>query len=386
VSAFSCPECGKDIPLSNPCPRCEAAEIDKAAVVERLAEANRKNQQLLAELADERFHKNYIIELGVDFRKRSQAELASAQEECKRLREQFHAANRRRQDETERRHRARAELSQVQAQLQRFILGASHGPKCWMDDNGWHCGDGCRNPTAIQCTAAVELARLQEQFRIEQRARDNAESRAERFQEEIERLKQDLAEERRIKESHAKALEWVGPDLQKARDDRKVAEAEVEHLKRTNASLSSQVTSWRTAYKAASDDRRRLEKELSDLSAHASLEHTEWMRQRAEQHEAYDRLKHETQRLRIENGEFQGSIEKAQDEIHALRGGPWHPIESAPKDGTDILGFCPNMFGDWVRVLRWDHLPRVNDTCWVLSGVGAASIVYEPSKWMPVPK
>jgi len=52
----------------------------------------------------------------------------------------------------------------------------------------------------------------------------------------------------------------------------------------------------------------------------------------------------------------------------------WQTIKTAPKDGTAILCWCPDV---GVRVLTWDG-------GWELCGV-TLSADYKPSHWMPLP-
>ena len=59
---------------------------------------------------------------------------------------------------------AAKELGQLKADYQRLILGTAHGLECWMDDCGWHCGNGCQQVNARLCTAAKDLAEAREQL------------------------------------------------------------------------------------------------------------------------------------------------------------------------------------------------------------------------------
>lgn len=52
----------------------------------------------------------------------------------------------------------RQRVAELEADRQRWILGTPHGTGCWMDDCGWHCGEGCRAAGARQCDAAAQLA------------------------------------------------------------------------------------------------------------------------------------------------------------------------------------------------------------------------------------
>ncbi len=54
----------------------------------------------------------------------------------------------------------------------------------------------------------------------------------------------------------------------------------------------------------------------------------------------------------------------------------WRPMESAPKDGTDVLCLCE---GIGVRVLYW----HTHFEGWTLAGSDAND--YEPIGWLPTP-
>jgi len=50
---------------------------------------------------------------------------------------------------------------------------------------------------------------------------------------------------------------------------------------------------------------------------------------------------------------------------------PWQSIDSAPRDGTEILCFCPDI---GMRVLHWE------DGAWWLTGCTCDD--YEPTHWL----
>jgi hypothetical protein len=54
----------------------------------------------------------------------------------------------------------------------------------------------------------------------------------------------------------------------------------------------------------------------------------------------------------------------------------WQPIESAPKDGTEILGYTPG-FGGIVEVVKWNE----NDSIWEYAGEYSMAATH----WMPLP-
>ena len=59
---------------------------------------------------------------------------------------------------------AREQLGRVQADYQVFMLGTAHGAKCWADECGWHCDEGCKAKHARKCVAAHELKDAREQL------------------------------------------------------------------------------------------------------------------------------------------------------------------------------------------------------------------------------
>jgi len=60
----------------------------------------------------------------------------------------------------------------------------------------------------------------------------------------------------------------------------------------------------------------------------------------------------------------------------------WQLIETAPKDETEILIFCPSIYGNEYHVARW------NGKIWRGSvGEGCESWVETaPTHWMPLPE
>jgi hypothetical protein len=67
----------------------------------------------------------------------------------------------------------------------------------------------------------------------------------------------------------------------------------------------------------------------------------------------------------------------------------WQPIETAPKDGTEVLLVRNGSFrqiGSWRKPCQQADGYRVNDgePCWV--GYSAEKRVPEPTHWMPLPE
>ena len=70
----------------------------------------------------------------------------------------------------------------------------------------------------------------------------------------------------------------------------------------------------------------------------------------------------------------------------------WQPIETAPKDGTDIIGYIPsdNMWGGVMglkwhepQTKKWDGREIIIDGYWCKS-VSTQSVC-NPTHWMPLP-
>jgi hypothetical protein len=58
----------------------------------------------------------------------------------------------------------------------------------------------------------------------------------------------------------------------------------------------------------------------------------------------------------------------------------WQPIETAPKDGTDIIVYRPNFDSNYIPIVGVDYWSkRLN--CW-----GKSRADTPPVKWQPMPK
>ncbi len=60
----------------------------------------------------------------------------------------------------------------------------------------------------------------------------------------------------------------------------------------------------------------------------------------------------------------------------------WQPIESAPKDGTPILGLCWDGF---IATVSWVSLTPTGEGCWALDLNADANYSPHPTHWMPRP-
>lgn len=63
----------------------------------------------------------------------------------------------------------------------------------------------------------------------------------------------------------------------------------------------------------------------------------------------------------------------------------WHPIETAPRDGTSILGYDPkhNQLGP-IYVVRYEIDSYEYDPSWRETG-GENYFTMNPTHWMPLP-
>lgn len=65
----------------------------------------------------------------------------------------------------------------------------------------------------------------------------------------------------------------------------------------------------------------------------------------------------------------------------------WQPIETAPKDGQEIILFNPKEKGShWPQLLiaYWRH--DVAQGCWVHQGRACYGVGIAPTHWMPLPE
>jgi hypothetical protein len=68
----------------------------------------------------------------------------------------------------------------------------------------------------------------------------------------------------------------------------------------------------------------------------------------------------------------------------------WQPIEAAPKDGTEVIGWADGIV---IVSYRYDENDRnkLRGKMWLDNSYddfscGLASIPYDPTHWMPLPK
>lgn len=62
----------------------------------------------------------------------------------------------------------------------------------------------------------------------------------------------------------------------------------------------------------------------------------------------------------------------------------WFSIETAPKDGTQILGYDPNHEEAKIYILRWESHCGY-PACW-FEASGEVYFTWSPTHWMPLPK
>lgn len=58
----------------------------------------------------------------------------------------------------------------------------------------------------------------------------------------------------------------------------------------------------------------------------------------------------------------------------------WRPIETAPRDGTNVLGWC----GSYVDICRTEHKFEVGEV-WMTDGCADFGGRESPTHWMPLP-
>lgn len=63
----------------------------------------------------------------------------------------------------------------------------------------------------------------------------------------------------------------------------------------------------------------------------------------------------------------------------------WHPIETAPKDGTCIMVYVPGDYANAYVVVQWDMNEYSGECRGWLEAEGERWSAYEPSHWMPLP-
>ena len=79
----------------------------------------------------------------------------------------------------------------------------------------------------------------------------------------------------------------------------------------------------------------------------------------------------------------------AQSETPPIQQGEWLPIESAPKDGTKVLGFAPNKLvidpNFRVVTMWWRKWQDRGGDHWCWQSTESGSHIDEPTHWMPLP-
>lgn len=78
------------------------------------------------------------------------------------------------------------------------------------------------------------------------------------------------------------------------------------------------------------------------------------------------------------------SVQELGDEVKRLRGGGWRPIETAPKDGTEILvALCGGEWATSLMVVSYDA--DQPDFPWITLDGGQGYHKDAPTHWMPLP-
>lgn len=91
---------------------------------------------------------------------------------------------------------------------------------------------------------------------------------------------------------------------------------------------------------------------------------------------------------RLDQGIQRAYLEIARAALQALRDAgvhveAWQPIETAPKDETNIVFFDPQ---DGVHVGWWSRSIWVHPGAWVIEVNRSDTSVFEPTHWMPLPR
>lgn len=60
----------------------------------------------------------------------------------------------------------------------------------------------------------------------------------------------------------------------------------------------------------------------------------------------------------------------------------WQPIETAPKDGTEILGWCQRLGR---HIVSWGCQPQHNPHHFWISSTCNINHIDQPTKWMSLP-
>lgn len=74
------------------------------------------------------------------------------------------------------------------------------------------------------------------------------------------------------------------------------------------------------------------------------------------------------------------TIRAALQGVEASASNAWRPIESAPRDGTDIIVYRPNFSGDYIPQVGVDYWGVKSPQCWRKSNSHT-----QPTHWQPLP-
>lgn len=64
----------------------------------------------------------------------------------------------------------------------------------------------------------------------------------------------------------------------------------------------------------------------------------------------------------------------------------WQPIETAPKDGACILGYCPNdnIYHDLTDIFVVSYNENIG--LWIIQTIEGDSEIVNPTHWLPLPE
>ena len=63
----------------------------------------------------------------------------------------------------------------------------------------------------------------------------------------------------------------------------------------------------------------------------------------------------------------------------------WQPIDTAPKDGSRFLAWCPTLAGPKMNIIRWRPLDDDSAFTWQANDNGRIHR-YQPTHWMLIPE
>lgn len=103
------------------------------------------------------------------------------------------------------------ERDEAIVQISRFLLGTAHGAKCWLDEHGWHCGEGCSAKGARQCGESKQANEARRYLQERDEAIKRRAEVCERF-DVLAGVNKTLIRERDEAREQLVKLEWTGKE------------------------------------------------------------------------------------------------------------------------------------------------------------------------------